>query len=317
MSVLVTGACGWIGREVCAFLHQQGNVVIGSDLMESDGPWNRFQRLDITSPLDFVQSGVDIVIHCAGYAHHLNETPEEQRIFYAINRDGTRNVLDWCARNGVERFLYVGSVASYDWKTADGNAVAEEHPMDLKTHYARSKYEGEQLVRDASLDWRVVRLATVFGQGDSANFSRMAQAMKKHLFPLLGKGEARKSVLPVGLAAELIVDFAQMDDPPHRLINLGLPDAPTLKEITDAYHEVCGLPKCISIPRPLVKIMGVSGDLAARMLGTFPFTSDTIDKLTTDTVVNVDRMMECFPDRTFDSFEDSLREYAEYYRCEV
>jgi len=44
MSVLVTGACGWIGQEVCAFLQQKGNVVFGADLRETDGPWSRFQR---------------------------------------------------------------------------------------------------------------------------------------------------------------------------------------------------------------------------------------------------------------------------------
>ncbi len=314
MRVLVTGACGWIGREVCAYLQQKGNVVVGADLRETDGPWSRFQCLDVTKPLEFEASDIEAVIHCAGYAHRPNETPEEQKRFYAVNRDGTRNVLNWCERTGVERFLYVGSIASYDWNAADGNAVTEEHPMDLKTHYARSKHEGERLVVNSPLDWRVVRLATVFGEGDKANFSRMAQAMKRRLFPILGKGGARKSVLPVSLAAELIVGFAQMDDPPHRLINLSLPNAPALREITDAYHEVCGLPKCISIPLPWVKLMGLCGDLAAKVLGTFPFTSNTMGKLTTDTVVNVDRMLECFPSRTFVSFENYLRDCAEYYR---
>lgn len=142
----------------------------------------------------------------------------------------------------------------------------------------------------------------------------MAKAMKNHLFPVPGKGSARKSVIPVELAAELISEFALMNSPPHQLINLGLPEAPSLREIVDAYHDVCDLPRSPSLPMPLASTLAVCGDLAARIMGKFPFTTGTLGKLTTSTDVSVNRMLECFPNRRFASFEDYLVECQDWYR---
>ncbi len=347
MNFLVTGASGWIGRCVCKSIVLNGHSVLPTDLVETEGPWSEFQCLDISQPLVAFASGakVDAVIHCAGYAHRPNETSEEQKKFYAVNRDGTKHVLNWCELKGIDRFLYVSSIAFYDWDARQSEienrrskteykglrtknhqsprinnghssiptGATEYHPVSLVTHYAKSKYEGEQLVTSSDLDWRVVRLATVFGEGDRANFSRMVNAMKKHIFPIPGKGGARKSVIPVDLAAEMILEFALMNRPSHQLINVGLPTAPSLREIADAYHAVCGLPICPPIPMPLAKGLGRCGDLAAKVLGKFPFTSETLGKLTTSTEVSVERMLECFPDRKFGSFEEYLKECAEWY----
>jgi nucleoside-diphosphate-sugar epimerase len=320
MLVYVTGCNGWIGQKVCKFLVGSGVEVVGGDVQESlcsgliEADEVEYLSLDIRNPLPRLEWEVDAVVHCAGYAHRPNETPEEQAMFYAVNRDGTKNVLDWCKRQGVGRFLYVSSIAFYDWGRPGDLPVKEDHPVSLPTHYAKSKYEGEVLVRESSIDWRVVRLATVFGDGDRANFSRMARAMKKRMFPILGKGDARKSVIPVDLAAQLIADFCLLDNPPHRLINVGLPSALSLYEITEVYHKCCEFPRCFRVPMPAARLMGAGGSLAAKILGKFPFTSDTLRKLTTDTVVSVDRMLECFPNKDFNSFEDYLLKCKGWYK---
>lgn len=320
MRVYVTGCNGWIGQEVCKYLVGSGVEVLGGDVQKSlclgllEAYSVDYFSIDIRNPLPRLKCEVDAVIHCAGYAHRPNETPEEQAIFYAVNRHGTKNILDWCGRQGVGRFLYVSSIAFYDWKQSGDFFVRENHPVSLPTHYAKSKYEGEVLVRESSIDWRVVRLATVFGNGDRANFFRMSRAMKKRMFPILGKGDARKSVIPVDLAAELIADFCFLDNPPHRLINVGLPSALSLDEITEAYHKCCELPRCYRLPMTAARLLGAGGSLAAKIFGDFPFTSDTLRKLTTDTVVSVDRMLECFPNKNFTSFENYLLGCKDWYR---
>ncbi|MDB4580263.1 NAD(P)-dependent oxidoreductase [Akkermansiaceae bacterium] len=341
MAVFVTGAKGWIGRRVCSYLSSIGIEVVAADLgsaEEAGAPWSDYFQVDITKSLSelFISTKIDAVIHCAGYAHRPNETADEQKMFYAVNREGTKHVINWCESQGVARFLYVSSIAFYDWAqinglTAEsgdfvpalqsathtlnqqGTSVTEDHPVLLPTHYARSKYEGEQLVSSSSLDWRIVRLATVFGEGDRANFSRMAKAMKRRLFPIPGRGLARKSVIPVELAAELLAEFALLDNPTHQLINLGLPKAPSLREIVDSYHDVCNLPRCPALPMPLARTLGCCGDLAAKILGKFPFTTDTLGKLTTSTEVSVDRMLQCFPNIKFGSFEAYLSECKHWY----
>ncbi len=316
MAVLVTGACGWIGRRVCAYLASEGAVVAGADLARQAGPWQSFYQLDITTPIDSLAptEKVDTVIHCAGYAHQPLETREIVGAFYAVNREGTRHMLDWCRRNNVARFLYVSSIAFYDWSSARQVSVDEGHPVRLLTHYAKSKHEGEQLVVGSGLDWRVVRLATVFGAGDRANFARMSQAIKRRRFFIPGSGGARKSVIPVDVAAVLLAKFALAGEVPHRLINVALPEACTLSEICQAYQEVCGWPKVRRLPMSLARGLALFGDLATRLGGHFPLTSQVLNRLVYSTEVSTAHMQQCFPDWRPDSFKAYLNTCKEYYK---
>lgn len=318
--VVVTGAAGWIGRAVCRYLLSKGKHVIALDRAGSIGEWSEFIAIDITSDAGMSAAvtsdlviGSGVLIHCAGYAHRPVETPDEVERFFSINSHGTRRIVELCDAIGISRLVYLSSIAFYDWEGLAGQPATEDAQLSPLTSYARSKLDGETIVRESSSDWRVVRLATVFGDGDRANFSRMARALKNRMFPIPGKGDARKTVIPLDLAAELIADFCLLDNPPHRLINVGLPSSPSLDEITEAYHEICGFPRCFRLPLPAARLMGVGGSLAAKILGKFPFTSDTLWKLTTDTVVSVDRMLECFPEKEYREFDEYLERCASYY----
>ena len=318
MAILVTGATGWIGGRVCNYLSSKGFNVVAlgrkADPGES-GPWSSYVSLDISEPLTGLKDAhqIDTVIHCAGYAHRASETLEDQKLFYAVNREGTRNVVEWCYRHRVRRLLYLSTIAVYDWMANSSEPVTEAHPVGLQTHYARSKFEGEKIVCCSPTDCRIVRLATVFGHGDYANFSRMAYAIKRRSFPVPGKGSAQKSIIPVELAAELIAKYALMEDPPHRLINMGLPKAPSLREIVDAYHVACNFPRSPSVPVSLARVAGALGNVAEKVFGRFPFTTANLDKLTRNTEISVTRMLKCFPDCEFKSFKDYLLECKEWY----
>jgi UDP-glucose 4-epimerase len=163
------------------------------------------------------------------------------------------------------------------------------------------------------LDWRIARLGTVFGVGDKANFSRLAQGLRNRRFVLPGDGAARKSVLTVAKAAEVLGRLAIDESSQRMVFNVAAPEAPSLAEICRAFSRVCGFRYPPRIPMPVMKTLARIGDAVAGVNPGFPLTSSVLAKLTTSTVLDVSRMRECFPDVAWESFEESLRRSAEYY----
>jgi nucleoside-diphosphate-sugar epimerase len=115
------------------------------------GPWQRFLSIDlcrnpIASPeatsKAFGQRPIHAIIHCAGYAHRPVETPEEVKRFHAINAEGTRRTLAWAKIQGIQKFLYLSSIAFYDWSSVANEALTEDAPVKGITAYAASKLEG-------------------------------------------------------------------------------------------------------------------------------------------------------------------------------
>lgn len=321
--VLVTGATGWIGRAVCRHLKASGCRVVACDLVEQAGDWDHFIALDLcrepivdSDSIKGLLGGAKewSLIHCAGYAHRPVETPEEVERFYAINAEGTDKVVECCKAIGVDRILYISSIAFYDWEASEeGVAVNEEAPLLGATAYADSKLKGEQSVRESGLDYRIVRLATVFGGGDRANFAKLAKALKTGKFILPGKGEALKSVVSVNKAAEWIAQIALMPTPKHRLINLGFAQSVSLEEVCQAFHEVCGFPQPKAVPLVFLRLAAIPGNLLAQLKPNFPLTSANLKKLTRSTHVDCHRAAAMIPEVDQVDFASELKKSASYY----
>lgn len=318
-SIVVTGASGWVGREVCRFLLEEGERVVALLRRPEEGPWS---ASCLASLEDFETPSVELaatlseavaVIHCAAHVHRPLETAVERSSFHAVNAQGTHTVVRACREFGVERIVYVSSISGYDWGAVPATGAEEDGALSPGSVYAATKLQGEQAVQDSELDWRIVRLATVFGTGDKANFAKLAAAMAKGRFIVPGKGTARKSVIPVRLAARIIGRLAMLESVPHRLMNVGLPIAPTLAEICEAFSVVCGFRPARRVPVSVLRIGGRVGDVAASILGRFPLTTGTLRRLTTSTHVDTMRLREVFPGEVFPTFGEALSEAREYY----
>lgn len=319
MTILVTGANGWIGRYCCAEAKRSGlKVVAVGRNFNAGGEWDIYRSADIASDKFVEQTGlserdkVDAIIHSAGYAHRPSEKVAERASFEAINHRGTVRVVELAWRLNVRRIVYLSSIAFYDWRS--GTRFDEDGPLNATTAYAASKLAGEKACLESGLDVRVARLATVFGPGDRANFGKLASALVRRRFVVPGRGTARKSVIPVNLVAELLVDLALREHIDHNVINLGLPSTPTLREICNAYCELCGYARPLAVPHVVLAALASCGDIVERLRGSFPLTSSTLRKLTTDTTVNVARMQSIWPNRKWPDFRTALAESAGYYR---
>lgn len=323
LGMIVTGASGWLGRHVVERLLCGGWPVVSVGRTAPASADVRHFSCDLACDSAAIPSAMSdvlptaerwVVIHCAGLAHIDHLTPAMRDAFQRVNVDGTARLLDACRSLGVTRFVHVSSTAVYGWHLhGEPCPRTEDAPARPETPYGESKLAGERLVASSSLDWRIARLATVFGEGDRANFSRLAVAINRRRFVLPGSGAARKSCIPVALAAQCLCQMAILESMPYRLLNLALPTPPTLLEICAAVAQGSGLKPPPSLPIWVLATAARFGDALNRLGLRAPLDSSALAKLTTATWVDASRAAELFPEVGQSSFAAAMKDCMPYY----
>ena len=174
MKAFVTGASGFIGSNLVAEWHRRGAEVTVLDNLVSTCSLRPIERFlgdvrfvhgDVRAPEDFLRlppGPYDRVYHLA--ASFANELSMEQpTLDTRTNEEGTRNLVEHARRVGCGLLVYTGSSSSYGDVPVP---MSEDGPLRPQTPYAASKLAGEQLVRESSLPFAVLRLFNVYGPGD-------------------------------------------------------------------------------------------------------------------------------------------------------
>ncbi len=183
MSVLVTGAAGFIGSHVSARLLARGDTVIGLDNLNAyyDPSLKaaRLARLTGTAGFEFRQADLrdqdavtatfsaspDRVVHLAAQAgvRHSLTHPHD---YIASNITGTLNILEACRQHGTEHLVYASSSSVYGANTTMPFSVHDnvDHPVSL---YAATKKSTELMAHAYSSLYDIpttgLRFFTVYG----------------------------------------------------------------------------------------------------------------------------------------------------------
>ena len=154
MEVLVTGATGFVGANVARLLLADGYRVRvltrrSSSLKALEHCSVQVLRGDICEPesLRAAVEGCRWVFHVAADYRLWAADPGE---IYRANVEGTRNVLEACARAGVARVIYTSSVGTLGLPE-DGGLGTETIPVtlaDMVGPYKRSKFLAERVAED-------------------------------------------------------------------------------------------------------------------------------------------------------------------------
>jgi dihydroflavonol-4-reductase len=150
VSVLVTGATGFVGSHVARELRERGEEV-------------RAERVELLDPkaLEEAVAGCDAVVHVA--ALYSFDAPAE--LIERVNVEGTRNLIEAAQRADVPRFLFT-STAGTCGPVSGRPATEEDEPpaWELVVAYKRTKLAAEQLAREAGAI--VVNPTAPIGDGD-------------------------------------------------------------------------------------------------------------------------------------------------------
>ena len=202
MKVLVTGAAGLIGGELCARLAHGGHAVTAlvhrrPEVLGNAGrvvPVAAVLRGDVTQPglgLGARPPALDLVIHCAAALEF--DAPEAQ--LSAINVAGTRHAAAFAKAAGA-RLLHVST--AYVCGLSEGPIA--EAPVAPGTRFANnyeaSKAAAEAVVRASGVPQAIARPSIVLG--DSATGAIREFPAICNLFRLMARGTIR--TLPVAPA---------------------------------------------------------------------------------------------------------------------
>ncbi len=178
--VLVTGATGFIGSAVTRNLLARGQEVVA--LVEPQADTANLDGLDVKQVVGDLRSAEDVrqVVHGCRAVFHVAALyrfwARDPSAFYAINVDGTRNVLGAATEAGVERLVYTSTVGTLGLEhVTDGSTAADERSFPDVRHlygsYKRSKYVAEHEVLRAiaeGLPASIILPTFPLGPGDRA-----------------------------------------------------------------------------------------------------------------------------------------------------
>ena len=184
---LVTGGCGFIGRNLVAWLLSAGvppgairvldnGATCGADDLASavgkvaeDGAWEgrsvALRRVDIRArePLHACLAGATRVVHLAG-SPDIGPSVEDPFVDCELNVTGTLNVLEAARRARVERFVLGSSMAPLGAAEPPVHEGMAPHPS---SPYGASKLGAEAYALAYAncfgLDTRVLRFANAYG----------------------------------------------------------------------------------------------------------------------------------------------------------
>jgi nucleoside-diphosphate-sugar epimerase len=171
MRVLVTGSEGYIGTVLVPMLSAAGHEAVGLDtgffreghLVPGSPPPPVTIRRDVRDVREADLDGVEAIIHLAALSNDpLGEIDPELTL--EINHRATARLADLARAAGARRFVLASSCSIYG--AAGGHEVAEDHPMDPRTAYARSKVLCERdllALGDERFTPVVMRNATAYG----------------------------------------------------------------------------------------------------------------------------------------------------------
>ncbi|MEM7122296.1 MAG: NAD-dependent epimerase/dehydratase family protein [Pseudomonadota bacterium] len=250
MSVLVTGAAGFIGSHVSRALLARGDEVVGIDNLNTyydvnlkearlatltDQRGFTFERLDIAdkdavSSLANKHPAIDRIIHLAAQAgvRHSLDHPHD---YTSANVEGHLNMLELARHiDGMKHMVYASSSSVYGGNTDIPFSVDDrvDNPVSL---YAATKRAGELMARCYSHLYCIpatgLRFFTVYGPWGRPDMSAyiFTKAISEHRpIRVFNNGDMMRDFtyiddIVAGVLASL--DNVPDDSPPHRIYNLG------------------------------------------------------------------------------------------------
>lgn len=260
MRVLVTGGAGFIGSHMVAALLARGASVSVLDDFSTDKRANLPADGDLTvtegdvadpAAVEAALSGCDAFVHLAAVAS-VERSVREPLVTHRTNLQGSIQLFDEAARQGVRRGLYASSAAVYGDSAA--LPLAESEPPRPLTPYAADKLAGEHYLayyhRGGRLNATAFRFFNVFGprQDPSSPYSGVIsifldRARRGAPLTVFGDGLQTRDFVYVGdvvnaLMAALAVRAAPREMPVY---NVARGERVSLLDLLDAIGRLDGI----------------------------------------------------------------------------
>ncbi len=279
MIALVTGATGFVGREVVRALCSRDMEVrclvrspTSARVLSGYEVDLHYGSVEDPASLESAAHDVDVVVHLVAVIRESKSVT-----FQGVNRKGTENVVEAARGAGVKHFVHVSAIGVAD---------------DPAYPYLYSKWQGEQAVIKSGIPYTILRPSLLFGEGDEF-FNILGGLVRAFpAVPIAGSGNNRFQPIAVDELAQCVVGAAGRDELMGKTIEVGGPEHLTYNEIIDIISGTFGVRRLkLHIPVP---IMGVMVRLMEAVLSRPPVTTQQLRMAAIPNVGSLDTVEEVF-----------------------
>lgn len=170
--ILITGANGQLGSELCNLLDERG---IAYDAFDS-------KQMDITNK-ELVDEKINalkpaVIYHCAAYTAVDNAEDVAKDLNWQVNEVGMRNVAEAAKKVGA-KVVYISTDYVFDG-TNEGEYEVDA-PTNPQNEYGKAKLAGEKAIKEILDDYYIIRTSWVFGKyGKNFVFTMLRLAKDHH-----------------------------------------------------------------------------------------------------------------------------------------
>ena len=264
MSIYLTGASGFVGKNVIEFFSHAKTIVKAT----------RKTSIEIEE---------EVVIHLAGKAHDLKNVSSFDE-YYKVNTELTKELFDAFLTSKAKVFITLSSVKAVA-DEVDGELSEDVIPNPI-THYGRSKLLAEQYILSRPIPKGkrvyILRPCMIHGPGNKGNLNLLYSLVSKGLPWPLGLFENSRSYLSIENLCFIIRELIERDDIPSGVYNVA-DDVPlSTNEVIKMIAESKGKKvRILNLSQNLIQLLARVGDLLK-----LPLNSERLQKLTESYVVS-------------------------------
>jgi nucleoside-diphosphate-sugar epimerase len=241
-NICIIGGSGFVGTRLLELLKQQDIYLINID---KNG--NIFYP-EITTIADIrdkeqiksLLKGQDLIVLLAAlYQDNVSPTS----LYYDVNVEGTRNVLEAMDFCGVKKIIFTSSVSVYGLNKENPD---EDHPVDPFGHYGKSKWQGEELLREwynkdpQNRTLYILRPTVIFGERNRGNVYNLLNQIVNGPFLMIGNGKNIKSISYVGNVAAFISFLINSKPSGYQIYNYSDKPDLSMNELIDIVGKSLG-----------------------------------------------------------------------------
>ncbi len=242
MKLLITGGAGFLGFNIANFIHKKGHQVELLDL--ADYPESDYSPEIAKHQCDIRNRGIleklirenqyNAIVHCAAALPLWRE-----KDIVETNVNGTRNILEFSRKYGVERVVYISSTAVYG--VSAKHPIYEHDPLVGAGTYGKSKIKAEQVCdefREKGYFVPVLRPKTFIGTGRLGIFQILYDWVESgKRIPIIGNGENRYQLLDVDdLVNAIYISLTARRENANDTFNVG---ATSFRSVAEDVGSLC------------------------------------------------------------------------------
>ena len=261
MNIIITGATGFVGKNLSKFLKEKGHHISPLSLRKA---WELDQN-------------AEAIIHLAGKAHDTKNTSAEKE-YFEINTELTKKLFDEFLKTTAQDFIYFSSVkATAD--TVEG-FLDENHTSNPQTPYGKSKLEAEEFLLSQKLPENkrlfIIRPCMIHGPGNKGNLNLLYKFVQKGIPYPLAAFENKRSFLSIDNLNFLILEMLSNKNVGSGIYNFADDEVLSTNELVKLIANTSGKKeKLWKISSKLISATAKMGDVMK-----LPLNSERLKKLT-------------------------------------